>query len=188
MDVKKYIRNNIDLRKDELSRWALLRPSSLAKDEFRMGCAEVELIESYCVVLHCICEAIQKDHISCVPTKNQKITYSNEFNFMVLKAYSLAIPFLYIARHLTELSIKYYLDDQGDTVLVGHKISKLWPKWKKYAPHLSLYDSLIKSISILDDDELHFRYIKDINGNEYTNKPTFIDYEKVYRDTEQLSL
>ena len=106
---------------------------------------------------------------------------------MIFKSYSLGIPFIFLVRHLIELSIKYFLEADGSPVVTGHKISKLWTKCKEKSPALSTYDDVIECLTIIDDDESHFRYAKDTNGEEYDNQPIFIDYSKIYRRAKQLS-
>lgn len=95
---------------------------------------------------------------------------------------------MFLARHLIELSIKRFLEASGSPVETGHKISQLWEKCKKKAPVFSAYDDVIECLTIIDDDELHFRYVKDKNGKEYDNKPIFIDYARIYRRSKQLSM
>ena len=50
------------------------------------------------------------------------------------------------------------------------------------------YDEVIDCLTMIDDDELYFRYTKDKNGKEYDNKPIFIDYAKIYHRVNQLSI
>lgn len=157
---------------------ATLKILCVLKDEFRANYAEIELIESYRLALYKMCESIKTDWTLCTLPKIERINTFTEPNIKVLSTYSLGIPFLFMARHLIELSLKYYLETKKDVTVTGHRISKLWAECKKETPGLSNhgYDDFIDAISALDDDELNFRYTKDKNGKEYKNEPISIDY------------
>lgn len=186
MKANEYLRDKIDFNDSNWDHWILLRFSSFFKEEVRLERAEIELIESYRLALGKIYEAIKNDQLLCNPRIEDEHSVARP-HAMIFKTYSLGIPFLFIARHLIELSIKRFLEVGGSSIETGHKISELWEKCKKKAPAFSAYDDIIECLSIVDDDELHFRYVKDLKGNEYDNKPVFIDYSRVYRRTRQLS-
>ncbi len=187
MKTNRYLKNTIDFSNINRDSWMLLRFSSFFKEEIRLERAEVELIESYRLALYKMYEAIKKGQLLC----NPRIEDENSIvrpHTLVFKTYSLGIPFIFLARHLIELSIKKFLEDNSSTIETGHKISKLWEKCKKKTPAFSAYDEVIDCLTIIDDDELYFRYTKDKNGKEYDNKPIFIDYTKIYRRVSQLSI
>ena len=190
MGIEKYIKKSVFVDKKDWDKWLLLRFSAFLKDEFRANYAEIELIESYRLALYKMCESIKTDWTLCTLPKIERINTFTEPNIKVLSTYSLGIPFLFMARHLIELSLKYYLETKKDVTVTGHRISKLWAECKKETPGLSNhgYDDFIDAISALDDDELNFRYTKDKNGKEYKNEPISIDYRKIYFMTNQLSL
>lgn len=167
--------------------WILLRFSSFLKKEIRLERAEVELIESYRLALDKIYEAIRNDQLLCNPRIEEEDSIMRP-HAVVIKTYSLGIPFLFLARHLIELSLKRFLESQRDTIEIGHKISELWEKCIAIAPGFKLFNNLIYCLTIVDDDELHFRYAKDKHGQEYDNKPVFIDYTKIYNQTKRLSI
>lgn len=186
MKANRYLRDKVDFSDTNWDRWILLRSSSLFKDEIRLEQAEIELVESYRLALDKMYEAIKNDQLSLNPRIEEENSIARP-HAMVFKTYSLGIPFIFLARHLVELSIKRFLED-GSSVEAGHEISKLWAKCKKKAPAFSAYDDVIECLTTIDDNELHFRYVKDTNGKEYDNKPIFIDYAKIYRRVRQLSM
>lgn len=187
MEADKYLRGKVDFSDANWDRWILLRSSSFFKEESRLERAEVELVESYRLAFDKMYEAIKNDQLLCNPRIEEENSIVRP-HAMVFKTYSLGIPFIFLARHLVELSIKRFLEANGSTVETGHKISELWGKCKKKAPAFSAYDDIIECLTMIDDDELHFRYVKDKNGKEYDNKPVFIDYTRVYRRARQLSM
>ncbi len=187
MSVNKYLNDRVDFGSNDWDRWILLRFSSFFKEEVRLEQAEIELVESYRLALDRMYEAIKSDQLLCNPRIEEEDSIVRP-HAMVFKTYSLGIPFMFLARHLVELSIKRFLEANGSTVETGHKISELWEKCKKKAPVFSAYDDVIECLTIIDDDELHFRYVKDTNGKEYDNKPIFIDYARIYRRSKQLSM
>lgn len=187
MKTNRYLKDIIDFSNVDRDRWMLLRFSSFFKEEVRLERAEIELIESYRLAFDKMYEAIKNDPLSC----NPRIEDENSIvrpHAMVFKTYSLGIPFIFLARHLIELSIKRFLEANSSTIETGHKISKLWGKCKKKAPAFSAYNEVIDCLTMVDDDELYFRYTKDKNGKEYENKPIFIDYNRIYSRVSQLSI
>lgn len=186
MEANKYLRNKIDLSDGNWDRWILLRFSSFFKEEVRLERAEIELVESYRLALDKMYEAIKSDQLLLNPRIEEEDSITRP-HAMVFKTYSLGIPFIFIARHLIELSLKRFLED-GSSVEAGHEISKLWTKCKKKSPAFSTYDDVIECLTMIDDNELHFRYAKDKNGKEYDNKPIFIDYVRFYRRVRELSV
>lgn len=187
MKTNSYLKDTIDFSNINRDRWILLRFSSFCKKEVRLERAEIELIESYRLAFDKMYEAIKNDQLLC----NPRIEDENSIvrpHAMVFKTYSLGIPFIFLARHLIELSIKKFLEANSSTIETGHKISKLWEKCKQKAPVFLAYDELIDCLTMIDDDELYFRYTKDKNGKEYDNKPLFIDYTRIYHRVNQLSI
>ena len=156
MKINRYLKDTIDFSNVDRDCWMLLRFSSFFKEEVRLERAEVELIESYRLAFNKIYEAIKNDQLSCNPRIEDEKSIVRP-HAMVFKTYSLGIPFIFLARHLVELSIKKFLEDNSSTIETGHKISKLWEKCKKKAPTFSAYDEVIDCLTIIDDDELYFR-------------------------------
>jgi HEPN domain-containing protein len=187
MKNNKHLSDKVDFRNNDWDHWILLRFSSFFKEELRLDQAEIELIESYRLALDKIYEAIKGDQLLCNPRIEEENSIARP-HATIFKTYSLGIPFLFLARHLVELSIKRFLETGSSSVETGHKISELWSKCKKKAPTFSTYDGIIKCLATIDDDELNFRYIKDKKGKEYDNRPAFINYVEVYRSVKQLSI
>ena len=187
MKINRYLKDTIDFSSVDRDRWLLLRFSSFFKEEVRLERAEIELIESYRLAFDKMYEAIKSDQLLCNPRIEEENSIAKP-HAMILKTYSLGIPFIFLARHLIELSIKKFLEDNSSTIETGHKISKLWEKCKKKTPAFSAYDEVIDCLTMIDDDELYFRYTKDNNGKEYDNKPIIIDYAKIYHRVNQLSI
>ena len=187
MKINRYLKDTIDFSNVDRDRWLLLRFSSFFKEEVRLERAEVELIESYRLAFNKMYEAIKNDQLSC----NPRIEDENSIvrpHAMVFKTYSLGIPFIFLARHLVELSIKRFLEANGSTIETEGEMSKLWEKCKKKAPAFLVYDEVIDCLTMIDDNELYFRYTKDKNGKEYDNRPIFIDYARIYHRVNQLSI
>lgn len=186
MKTNRYLKGTIDFSNIDRDRWILLRFSSFLKEKVRLERAEIELIESYRLAFDKMYEAIKSDQLLCNPRIEEENSVVRPHT-MIIKTYSLGIPFIFLARHLVELSIKKFLEANSFTIETGHKISKLWEKCKK-APVFLAYNEVIDCLTMIDDDELYFRYTKDNNGKEYDNKPIIIDYAKIYHRVNQLSI
>ena len=80
----------INLTKD----WELLTTASIFKEEYQDKEAEKEIILSYANALNCINNAlISQNH--------------SEITIMTFRTNSLAIPFIFLARHTVELVFKF---------------------------------------------------------------------------------
>ena len=108
--MSKYIKNNYDVREDTMN-WSLLKSSAIFKDKVKKEYAEKEIIDSYVASMNLIGDQISKDYIK---------------GMCILKSYSLCIPFMYICRHIVELSLKLILEHKLNVSKKGHNIKKLW--------------------------------------------------------------
>lgn len=170
--MNKYIKNNIEIKKDSIE-WALLKNSAVYKKEHKKEQAEIEIIESY---------------IQCMEVMCNQIKNSLREHIFVLYNYSLCIPYIFICRHLIELIIKRSIESRTNNVKNGHYIADLWKECKRLYEEKDLryYDELIETIDMLDDNGEKFRYVKDKYGNEFENTPVFLNVELIKEDINKL--
>ena len=170
--MNKYIKEHYNVNKDSME-WALLKTSAFYKKELRVNQAEIEIIDSYIICMNDICNQIKNDF---------------RIGIHVLRNYSLCIPYIFICRHLIELILKRAIESKIDEIKNGHIISDLWKECKKIYndKKLDYYDELIQTIEILDNNGQKYRYVKDKNGNEFENKPIFINVELIKTDINKL--
>ena len=170
--MNKYISEHCNINKDSME-WAILKTSAYFKEEYRKKQAETEIVDSYICCMNVICNQIENEFIE---------------GGYILKEYSLCIPFLYICRHTIELVLKKSIENKINGVRTGHNISRLWKECKNEykGKNLKAYDELMEAIDILDDDGEKFRYIKDKFGNEFENKPIFLNTELIRKDINKL--
>ena len=170
--MNRYIKEHYNVNEDSME-WALLKTSAFYKQELRKNHAEIEIIDSYICCMDIICNQIK-----------------NNFRrgIHVLKTYSLCIPYIFICRHLIELILKRAIESKINEVKNGHIILNLWKDCKKIYNdnNLKYYDELIETINMLDNNGEKFRYVKDTKGNEFENKPIFINVELIKTDIKKL--
>lgn len=166
--MNKYIKENCNVNTDSMT-WVPLKTSAFYKDEFRINAAEIELIDSYTYCMAALCNQIKSELIPYV---------------QVLKTYSLCIPYLFVCRHTIELILKKAIEENNIKAKNVHTISNLWNICKKEITkkELSYYDELVDTIDMLDDSGQRFRYVKDTKGNEFENKPIFVNVEEIKND------
>lgn len=159
--MNRYIKEKIDIRYDSMT-WAMLKVSACFKDEYKKEQSEIEIIESYIECMNIVCNKIVKEFRA---------------GMSILKTYSLCIPYVFICRHTIELILKKSIENKTRKIEVGHSNLSLWKKCKKIYDdrNLNYYDELIDTINLLDDNGEKFRYIKDKDGNEFANKPLFLN-------------
>lgn len=165
--------------------WRIVKSSSFFKEDSRLQFAEKELLESYKLALDCLYEKMKDDPLEGMMRlqygTNPYYEKAPKAFVKVLQFYSYTIPFLYICRHLLELSMKAYLERKTGKTFSGHFIKELWEKIQNEDElNTEKYEDLVKLCILLDDDGCHLRYSKDKKGNEYANKPLFIKYKEVY--------
>ena len=170
--MNKYMKENYNVNYDSMT-WALLKPSAFYKSELRIGEAELEIINSYVRCMNSVCEEIKKEFIP---------------GLHVMRTYSLCIPYVYICRHLIELMLKKAIELKVGGTKTGHSINNLWEDCKKLydKQKLEYYDELIETFEILDDNGEKLRYVKDKQGNEFENKPIFLNVELIKEDINKL--
>lgn len=170
--MNKYIKDNYDVKKDTLG-WAILKSSAYFKNEYKKKQSETEIIDSY---------------IECMNSINEQIKKDFRIGMCILKTYSLCIPYLFLCRHTIELILKKSIENKSNKSPIGHDNMKLWTKCKElyYDKNLSYYDELINAINFLDNNGEKYRYTKDINGNDFDNKPLFLNVELLNKDINKL--
>ncbi len=166
--MNKYIKNNYDVNKDSME-WSLLKTSAFFVKENREQQAEKEIIDSYVCCMNKICAEIKKEF---------------RYKIHLIKTYSLCIPYLYICRHLIELVLKKSIENETKKIKNGHNIMLLWKECKQYNSdkNLEYYDELIDTFNSMDDNGEKFRYVKDRDGNEFENKPVFLNVDNIKND------
>ena len=170
--MNKYIKEHYNVNEDSME-WALLKTSAFYKEELRKNQAEIEIIDSYIICMNDICDQIKKDF---------------RLGMHILRTYSLCIPYIFICRHLIELILKRAIESKRNVVKKGHIILDLWKECKEIYndKNLDYYDDLIETIDMLDNNGEKLRYVKDKNGNEFENKPLFLNVELIKNDINKL--
>lgn len=166
--MNRYIKEHYNVNQDSME-WVLLKTSAFWKKELRMNQAEIEIIDSYIKCMDIICNQIKNDFRE---------------GMHILRTYSLCIPYIFICRHLIELILKRSIERKKDEVKNGHIILNLWKECKEIYcdKNLDYYDELIEAIDMLDNNGEKYRYVKDKKGNEFENKPIFINVELIKTD------
>lgn len=154
--------------------WDIIACSSIFKEEFKDNEAEKEIILGYANALNCIAESLLKQNHS-----------SNVV--MTFRTNSLAIPFIFLARHTVELTLKYICGLLNIKYKPKHNLIPLWDEiiaaFYKY--DLLQDDSLddikvfIAALEDLDKDGSHSRYSKDNKDTLYNDKPRFINVKNI---------
>ena len=154
--------------------WDIIACSSIFKEEFKDNEAEKEIILGYANALNCIAESLLKQNHS-----------SNVV--MTFRTNSLAIPFIFLARHTVELTLKYTCKLLNIKYKPRHNLIPLWDEiiatFYKY--DLLQDDSLddikvfIAALEDLDKDGAHSRYSKDNKGILYNDKPKYINVKNI---------
>lgn len=170
--MNRYIKEHYNVHEDSME-WALLKTSAFYKEELRMNQAEIEIIDSYINCMDTICNQIKNDFRE---------------GMHILRNYSLCIPYIFICRHLIELILKRSIESSVNEVKKGHIILDLWRECKKIYndKNLEYYDELIETIDMLDNNGEKYRYVKDKRGNEFENKPIFLNVELIKTDIKKL--
>ena len=103
----------IDILKGEGHDWDLLSTSALYKKELRKNTSKVEMIQSYLNASKKMYDVFKTNNH---PAPGLSVIWSNP----------LCIPFLFLCRHTTELSIKYYLEKHNINFKSIHDIKSLY--------------------------------------------------------------
>ena len=162
--VDKYITNE----------WDIVTSASIFKDEFKPDEAEKEVILGYANALNCIADSLLKQNHSSVV-------------IMTLRTNSLTIPFIFLARHTVELTLKYICRLLNIEYKPRHGLIILWDKIiERFNEYNCIINDNFDDIKIficaleeLDCDGSHSRYSKDNKGNLYNDKPKFINVKNI---------
>lgn len=154
--------------------WDIIASSSIFKEEFKDNEAEKEVILGYANALNCIANSLLKQNHS--PTV-----------IMTLRTDSLTIPFIFLARHTVELTLKYICKLLNIEYKPKHNLITLWDAiivaFNKYnSTQDDNFDDIktfICALNELDCDGSHARYPKDIKGNLYNEKPKFVNVRNI---------
>lgn len=170
--MNKYIKEHYDVKTDSLE-WIPLKSSAYFNKEIRKNQAEMEMIDSY----------IESMEIMYIGIKNEL-----REGMCILRTYSLCVPYLYICRHIIELIIKKSIEGKLQETKNGHSIKTLWGECKRLNKdkNLNNYNQLIEAIDSLDNNGEKFRYAKDKEGNEFDNKPLFLNVGLIKTDIYKL--
>ena len=154
----------------DTNNWDMVTASSIFKDEFKKNEADVEIILGYANALNCIAESLFKQNHP-----------SN--GIVTLRRDSLTIPFIFLARHTVELSLKYLCNILNLEYPPRHRLIKLWDKIIVRFNELDLskvnaledVKTFLSALEDLDCDGSHSRYSKNNEGELYNAEPKFIN-------------
>lgn len=154
--------------------WDIIACSSIFKKEYKDNEAEKEVILGYANALNCIADSLLKQNHSPVV-------------IMTLCTNSLTIPFIFLARHTVELTLKYICRLLNIEYKPRHGLITLWDKIvEKFNEYDCIQNDKLDDIRIficaleeLDCDGSHSRYSKDNKGNLYNDKPKFINVKNI---------
>lgn len=154
--------------------WDIIACSSFFKEEFKDNEAEKEVILGYANALNCIADSLLKQNHSPVV-------------IMTLRTNSLTIPFIFLARHTVELTLKYICRLLNIECEPRHGLIALWDKIiERFNEYDCIQNDNLDDIRIficaleeLDCDGSHSRYSKDNKGNLYNDKPKFINVKNI---------
>lgn len=167
-----FVRDKFD--KDITNEWDIVTSASVFKEEFKTDEAEKEVILGYANALNCIADSLLKQNHSPVV-------------IMTLRTDSLTIPFIFLARHTVELTLKYICRLLNIEYKPRHGLIRLWDKIvEKFNECDCIQNDNLDDIRIficaleeLDCDGSHSRYSKDNEGNLYNDKPKFINVKNI---------
>ena len=167
-----FVKDNFD--KNITYGWDILAISSIYKKEYKADEAEKEIILGYANALNCITDSLLKQNHPAG-------------TIMTFRTNSLAIPFIFLARHTVELSLKYICRLLSIDTQHTHKLMPLWniiiecfeKNTSIQRKDLKKIETFISVIEELDCDGSHARYSKGIRGNLYNDKPKFIHTEQI---------
>lgn len=157
--------------------WDMVMPAAIFKDEFKSDEAEIETVLSYANALNCITnELLKQNHSPTTP--------------MVLNRNSLALPFIFLARHTVELSLKYLCNVLNLEYQFKHRLITLWDKIVDYINKYNILNNeetkefddikaFIGALEELDCDGSRSRYSKDVSGKLYNPTPKFINAHNI---------
>lgn len=154
--------------------WDIIASASIFKKEYKDKEAEKEVILGYANALNCITDSLLKqNHSSAV--------------IMTLLTNSLTIPFIFLARHTVELSLKYICRLLNIECKPKHGLITLWDKIiERFNEYNCIGNDDLDDIKVficaleeLDCDGSHSRYSKDNKGNLYNDKPKFINVKNI---------
>ena len=154
--------------------WDIVTSSSIFKDEFKSDEAEKEIILGYANALNCIANSLLEQNHS-------------ETIVMTIRINSLTIPFIFLARHTVELTLKYLCRILNIEFPNKHRLMTLWNKiTAKFKEYDLIQDNAMEDITIfisvmeeLDCDGSHSRYSKNVNGELYNKEPKFINVKEI---------
>ncbi len=167
-----FVRNGFNGR--ITNEWDIVASASIFKEEFKTDEAEKEVILSYANALNCIADSLLKQNHSPAV-------------IMTFRTDSLTIPFIFLARHTVELTLKYICRLLNIEFKPRHGLITLWDKIiEKFNGCDCIQDDNFDDIKIficaleeLDCDGSRSRYSKDNNGNLYNDKPKFINVKNI---------
>lgn len=154
--------------------WDSFTISSWYKDEEKEKEIKLEYLNAYLNASKDIQKALYaRTHINPGTT-----TYRND---------QTCVPFLFLCRHLIELTIKYKLGELDINYSPNHKIKNLWKKLilgvKEYNPR---FDELIETLNYTDKEGLGLRYPYSNKKKLFDKGPVSIHSERIMKITEEL--
>ena len=154
--------------------WDIFSLSSIFNKEYIEEEAKEEIILSYANALNCIAQSLLKQNHAPI-------------TIMTFRRNSLTIPFVFLARHTVELTLKYICDLVNIRYEPKHGLLILWDKFiQKANGDEIIQDEDLNDIRVfigvmeeLDCDGSHSRYSKDNKGKLYNDKAKFINVKNI---------
>ena len=175
-----FIKDYLDPKSPDFFEWDMVSVATIFKEEFQAEESEHGVIQGYANAVNCIAIAIStQNHTRGIMT--------------LLRNDSMVIPFIFLARHTTELVLKYVSKYLGLQTPNKHGLLQLWDKIESIVTshdssskeEMGIMRIFISALEELDPDGSHARYSKNNQGNLYHNKPKHINVQKINRFLQQ---
>ena len=172
-DTTDIIRHKMNGLTHEVLLWNMVDIAPILKQEEQEHQAEYEVLYSYAYAVKCVANDLMR--------ANQHLT------FMDLINPAPCIPLLFLCRHTIELSIKTAIKKINGEYPKGHRIIKLWEKFKSLLTVetedeqqlLNRMEILVKAMDDYDPDGSQSRYAMSNNKELYHKNVTFIKADRI---------
>lgn len=172
-DTTDIVRHQMNGLTREALVWNMVGVAPILKQELQEHQAEYEVLYSYVAAVK---------HMA-----NDLIRTTQMPGMMILTDPSLCIPLLFVCRHTIELAIKTAIKKINGEYPKGHRIIKLWEKFKSLLTvetedeqqMLNRMEILVKAIDDYDPDGSQSRYAMSNNKELYHKNVTFIKADRI---------
>ncbi len=169
-----FVSNKININGND--EWDIINFSSIFLKKYKADEAEKGIILSYANALDCITDSLLKQN------------HSNSAKIKIeIKRNSLTIPFIFLARHTVELTLKFFCKCLNIKHKPNHKLMDLWNAiMENHHESNFIQNDKIEDIRIfisaleeLDNDGCHARYSKNNRGELYNPTPQYINAKNI---------